>query len=1141
MVETIPGAILARAQSTPAAIAVRQWSAELTYRELVSRATALATELRGRGAGPGTLVGLCARREPATVAALLGIWFAGAAYVPVDLGNPRSRARRILDDAGAGLVVADAAGRALFGDDGDLRYVAPPGPGTGAGPVPPRLPDPDDLAYVMYTSGSTGRPKGVLTTHRNIAAWVAGCPGWLPGIGPEMRALAMHSLAFDASCYDLFVPLTAGGAVQLAGEEDRADPARLQRFLAAHRVTWAASPPAVATLLEPAALPHLEVLIVGGEVVPPELVGQWTARGRCRFFHAYGPTEATVVQVATELRGHWTGPLPLGAALPGHRLYIVDEQDGEGELGIAGPGVALGYLNRPELTAERFVPEPDPAHPDGRMYRTGDLVRRLPDGGLVFVGRRDGQVQVRGQRVELGEVEAALRAHPRVRQAAVVATAPQPATELIGYLVPAGGDTELPEPADLRAFLATRLPAAMIPRTLEWRTTLPLTTSGKVDHTALMQGRAPSHRFTHRKGPFPTTDVAALWERVLGVAAAPDADFFAAGGHSLDAMRLIAAIRAELGRDVGVADLFAARTLAALAERVAAAPALAAPTATGVAAPALSPAQRRMWFLDKLAPGFTAYNLVFAERLRGPLDPAALRAALTAVATRHAVLRWRITDASGLPVVVCDPAGPVPLPVVDLAEAELPAALTATAARVFDLAHGPLWSATLYRLTGSPDHVLALAFHHAIMDGWSQSILYADLADAYRRAVAGEPARLPALPFGYADYVAWRARRDAADGAADLRWWNGHLRGAPTTVELPADRLGGPVRRHRGATHPVPLGEALDRAVRRLATTVGATPATVVLAALGEALHRLTGRSDVLVGAVVADRGLAATHDAVGFFVDVLPVRLRAHPERFADAVKRAAAELLAATAHPAATLEQLVAALRVPREPGQHPLVQVIFNAYTFPKPHLDLPGTTAEPVPLAVPGAPVDLTVYLVERGGALAIDLRYDADRYDPDRIARLGTDLVDLLGHLVAHPDRPAAAAPTRFRTDGAARPRAAHHHTPSGPRTDTERAVAAVWCEVLGVPAVRATDNFFDAGGTSFGLVRIQARLNETASRAVTLVDLFRFPTVRALAAHLDAGPDSADGGHGQAGVAFDESARLVSARRARNRNRRNRA
>lgn len=1147
---TLPEVILAHARRAPEAVAVRQWATILSYRDLVSRAAAIANELRELGAGPETPVGLCATREPDTLAALLGVWFAGAAYVPVDLANPGPRARGILTDARAEIVIADAAGRERL-EGGGFHFVDPRRHAHAAvepDEIDPSFAGPENLAYVMYTSGSSGPPKGVLTTHQNLADWVAGCPVWLNGIGPEMRALALHSLAFDASCYDLLVPLAHGGSVQLVDEDDRADPSRLQRFMSEHQVTWAAAPPGIAALLEPSALPSLEALIVGGEVVPSQLVARWTAGSGCRFYHAYGPTEATVVQVATELSGEWTTPLPLGSALPGQRLYVLDADGaavgtgGEGELCIAGTGVARGYLNQPALTAERFVPEPGSKVPGARMYRTGDIVRLLPDGGLAFVGRRDGQAQVRGQRVEVGEVEAAVREHPDVASVAVVATVVRENTELVGFMVPANG--RRPGADQLRDFISQRVPSAMVPRHLEWVEQLPLSVSGKIDRKQLAEiasrilGNGNGKHAAPGGADAAPSQVAVLWKRVMGgEMPAPDADFFALGGHSLDAMRLAAAVRAELGRDLEVADIFAARTLDALTERVAlAAPLEAAELVIGQL-PMLSAAQRRLWFLDKLMPGFAAYNVVFAERLRGELDTGALRTALTAVAERQTVLRWRITDEEGQPVAVCDRPGPVQMPVVEIAEAEIPDVLSRTVEHGFDLAKGPLWSAVLYRLAPN-DHLMVLSFHHAIMDGWSQEIFNADLSAAYRQVTTGGSHRLPELDFGFADYVAWRAARDVARAEGDLHWWAEHLRGAPSGLHLPHDRAPLPLRSSNGTSIGVDMDEGLDRSVRELAGALGVTPPMVVLAALTQALHRLDGSTDRLVGAVVADRGLAATHDVVGFFIDIVPLRLRASGEgSFATAVRAASEELRAASAHPGATLEQIVDALGVTRQPGVSPLVQVVFNAYSFGPPRLALDGVEARAVPVPMRGAPVELTVYLVERGGRLALDLRYDSDLYDADRVRRLGADLLDLLTHLAAAPERPIAEAPTRFRTDcvseaAVAFQAPAQPAAPIGGPTPTERMVADVWCAVLGVAHVRGTDNFFDIGGDSFSLVQVQARLSEAASRPVPLIDLFRFPSVRTLAGHLDGGAQESE---------LIGSARLIAAQRARNRGRRHRA
>ncbi|MDZ5442292.1 amino acid adenylation domain-containing protein [Micromonospora sp. 4G57] len=1175
---TLADLILAAAARRGPAVAVRQWHEVLSYTELVDRAAALAATLRGHGVGPETRVGICAGRRPELLVAVLGVLLAGGCYVPLDRTHPRRRIREIARDAGLSAAVVDKAGREALADL-DLRLVDIPAEPAGTRPAAVACPArPDNAAYVLYTSGSTGRPKGVVVSHRSVVAHVTAF-GAYSGADESCRALGFAPLGFDASVQDLFIPLVAGGEIALVPDADRVDPVRLQRFAEAHRVTWGCLPAALLPLLDPDRLPHWRTVFTGIEAPAPEQVERWTGsadRPTRWFSNGYGPTEATVCVTGYLASGPWDGPVPMGRPLANHRIHLVDD-DGEpvppgtpGEVLIGGVGLARGYLGRPALTAEQFVPDPFSGEPGARLYRTGDRAVWLPDRQLLFLGRVDRQVKVRGQRVELGEVEAVLGDHPLVRQAAVVPVDGPAGTELVAVVTPA----QSPPDAELVEFLRQRVPDVMVPRRLLRLDELPLTPSGKRDRARLAElaaagfaapgpsdGKAagaagagldatPAGGLDGGADAAGTPDeraVAGAWRRVLGVPAAnPADDFFAAGGTSLSAMRLVAALRDELRRDVSVADIFDGRTLGGLAARVAGADRLTEPELLPGQPPTLSPSQRRLWFLDQLAPDSAAYNTAMAERLRGPLDLTALRAALRAVVHRHEVLRWRITRVAGAPHVICDPPGDVPLRVVDLSgmdpaerETELRAWLQAGAATRFDLATGPVWQAELYRLAAD-EHVLAMTFHHAVFDGWSQAVLYDQLATAYRAARDGT-APLDPLPATYADYAVWRAARDRRHGPDDLAWWTAHLAGAPTVLELNADRVRPAAQTYRGEFASAPFPPELDARVRALAARLGATPSTVLLAAFGEVLRRLLDRTDHVVGVVVADRRLAAVADLVGFFVDIAPVRLRPDGERsFTDQVLACRQELLDVLAHPNAPLERIVQELSVPRDPARPPLVQVLFNVFNFAEPALDLPDLVAERVPAGLPGSPFDLTLYLVERQGVLALDAVYNPDLFAVARIADLLDGYLALLDSLTDAPERPADSVPApavlarvqagavRSTPPPAPPGRAAVGPAaaagPVAPTGPTEELVARVWRETLRVDRVGAVDSFFDLGGHSIAMAEVQHRLAEATGREIALVDLFRYPNVRALAAFLD-GAENSDGIHLALQRAADRRAR----------------
>ncbi|MDT0494213.1 amino acid adenylation domain-containing protein [Streptomyces griseus] len=1199
---TVGHAVLAAARRNPGAIAVRQGRHAVTYAELTASAGRFARTLRDLGVGPEVAVGVCGRRGPHTVAAMLGVLLAGGAYVPLDPTHPRDRLLAVLDDAGAELVVVDGEGRALLADAApDRLFVTAPAEGAVAavGPVAPHEPhephepygpfrgrdhdqpyepsqgrdllfqdhysgpdallpgslspdapppvddpspyalSPDNSAYVMYTSGSTGAPKGVVVTHRNVTAFLTAAAHRL-GIGADTVALATASFGFDVSVLEVFATLAAGGTVALVPEADRRSPERLGRFAAEHGVTWAAPPVSMLPLLDPADFAALRVLVATAEPVAPDQVRRWAGTADApgvRFINAYGPTETTVEATAHDAVGDWTRPVPIGRPLPNLRVYVVDAAlrrapvGVAGELWIGGAGPARGYLGRPGATARQFVADPFSGS-GGRLYRTGDLAAREADGTLRYLGRADRQLKVRGHRVEPGEVEAVLTSHPGVRQA-VVDLVPAPAGPLLtAFLTPSQAPSQAPSetssqtpsqapsqtPSDavLREHCRRVLPAALVPARFVRLGTLPRTASGKTDRAALHALAAPADNPGTGGGWQPDSEEAAVlaraWADVLGVPVrSGDDTFFDAGGHSLGAMRLVARLRSDLDRDVRIEDVLRSRTVDGIAAVLAAAPPTGQELTLGNP-PTLSAAQRRLWFLDQLTTRSGAHNIALARRLRGPLDGEALRSALAEVARRHEVLRWRIPTADGVPTVVVDPPGEIPLPVTDLTALPpteraraLEAQLAQAAGAPFDLAADRLWRARLLRV-GEDEHVLAVTAHHAVFDGWSQGLFLHDLGTAYARRTAP----LPPVAASFADYVAWRADRAERRAASDLAWWRGHLDGVPPVLELPADHPRPAEQSFRGGRVETLLGTETTAAVHALARECGATPSAVLLAVLGRLAGLLAGREDVVIGTPAVDRRHPAFLDLVGFFIEVVPLRLRPAADRsFRAQLLGARDELLDALAHPEAPVERLVEELRLPRDPSRQPLVQVLFNAYNFPQPRLEMPGlgVTAEPVP--VPGAPFDLTVYATESAGRYRIELVHSTDLFTAARAERLLAAYVHLLNAFLDAPDRPAGEtglgpyADLLKGTAAGPAPAPAAPQQPAVPGGGSEAAVLSVWRQVLGRDDIRATDNFFDVGGTSLLLVAVRQRLEDVLGRPLRVVDLFHHPNVRAFAAHLD--------------------------------------
>ncbi|HSG41035.1 MAG TPA: amino acid adenylation domain-containing protein, partial [Thermoanaerobaculia bacterium] len=754
--------IAEQAVRTPEAVAVTFGEASLTYRDLDRRANALAHRLRAQGVGPETRVGIALERSLEMVIGVLAVLKAGGAYVPLDPSYPAERLAFMREDSGLALV--------LEGDLGEIGESELP-PAGGAGP--------SNLAYVIYTSGSTGRPKGVQIPHAALSNFLASMAE-RPGLGSGDVLLSVTSLSFDIAGLELYLPLLAGGRIVLASREEAADGHALRELIAASGATVMQATPATWRLLLEAGWEGGEGLVAlcGGEALPPSLAASLRARTRA-LWNVYGPTETTVWSTAEEVG---EGPITIGRPIANTAVYVMDAWGQPspagvpGELLIGGAGLARGYLERPELTAERFVP--DPSGEGTRLYRTGDLARFRADGRLDHLGRLDHQVKVRGFRVELGEIEAELGRHPEVTAAVVVAREDR----LVAYVV---GDA----PAEaLRESLKSRLPAYMVPSAFVFLEALPLTPNGKVDRKALPEPGAGTAELL--AGPLTPAEelLAGIWCDVLGLErVGVHQDFFELGGHSLIATRVASRVRDVFGVEMHLRWLFETPTVSGLAARLGEArldevvrPPL-RPVSREGALP-LSFAQERLWFLDRLEPGSAAYNMSAALRLDGVLDISALARTLDEIARRHEVLRTTFAEDARGPAQVIHPAGPAGLEVRDLSglpederEGETRRLAIEDQRRPFDLAAGPLLRACLLRLADE-EHVLLFSVHHIVSDGWSMGVLVREVGALYRAFRAGEPSPLPELPVQYADYAHWQRSWLQGEPLAErVAWWRGRL------------------------------------------------------------------------------------------------------------------------------------------------------------------------------------------------------------------------------------------------------------------------------------------------------------------------------------------------------------------------------
>jgi amino acid adenylation domain-containing protein/non-ribosomal peptide synthase protein (TIGR01720 family) len=1013
----------AQAELTPDAIAITYEDVHFTYAAVNRQANQIARYLRAMGVEQEMLVGLCMERCPEMVVGLLGILKAGGAYVPLDPTYPEERLAFMLEELPILLTQEQLREHLPVQPfclqvclDSDWEAIA-----AQSAENLVNVAEVENLAYVIYTSGSTGRPKGVQVTHRGIYNLMQAQMQYF-GVGAGNRVLQFSTPSFDASVWEIIMALLTGATLCIGTRASIQPGPDLQRLLQKQQITIVTLPPSALAVMPSDGLTTLETVVTAGEACTADLVERW-APGR-RFFNAYGPTEATVCATVVQC---WPGQQKpsIGRPLSNIEVYILDAHlqpvpiGVAGELYLGGISLARGYLNQPDLTAERFVPHPFSAQAGARLYKTGDLARYLPDGQVDFLGRVDHQVKVRGFRIELGEIEEALLSHPGVQECVVIAS--EDALEnrrLVAYVVP--NTQPAPTTSNLRTYLQDRLPAYMLPSIFIMLEHLPLLPNGKVNRKALPSPDTATNEvvrtFVAPRSPVEESLVE-IWQELLGRSNVGIHDnFFEIGGQSLLATQLISRLQAIWQIELPLRSFFEEPTIAQLAARI---ETMLQQKQQGevyriIPVPRdqhlpLSFAQQRLWFLEQLEPGNAVYTISIAARLRGPLHVNALQKSLAEIVQRHESLRTTFKLVEGQVVQIIEDGTAFELVQQDMSElpmeqreAEVRELAEAEAHRPFDLANGPLLRSMLIRLA-EEEHVLLLTMHHIVADGWSNTIFLRELSILYRSFVEGRPAPLHALPVQYADFAVWQRQWLQGEVLEEQRsYWKQHLADLEH-LNFPTDRPRPAIQTFNGAQKTLALPTELVEDIKSLCQREGITLFMLLLAAFQVLLARYSGQEDIAVGTPIANRNRAEIEGIIGFFVNTLVMRTRlAGNASFQQVLQQVKEIALAAYAHQDLPFENLVELLQLERDLSRSPLFQNMFVLQNAPTLDDTLVGIEFSVLERESRIARFDLTLTVTDTGQGLTTLVEYNTDLFNAPTIERLLGHWQTLLQAIVRDP-------------------------------------------------------------------------------------------------------------------------------------------
>ncbi|MFE3554062.1 amino acid adenylation domain-containing protein [Streptomyces sp. NPDC059193] len=1027
------------AARTPDAVAVSWAEGTLTYRQLDERANRLAHHLVALGAGPDRPVGLSVERGPLMVVGVLGILKAGATYVPLDPAYPAERLAFMVRDSGMGILLTERDLRDRLPVSGAVEVELDGEPALDALPATaPRVElTGGNLAYVIYTSGSTGRPKGVMVTHANAANLLP----WLERAYPVDtgdKVLLRTSMSFDVSVWELMLSVLSGATGHVVSTEVSKDPFELADVMDRYGITIAQFVPSLLGALPLERRPRaLRRLFVGGEPLPKSVADAVRSAWDVPLVNKYGPTEATIqITVADHLGDGDAETVSIGGPIAGASLFVLDPDlrpvpvGVAGELYAAGPVLSRGYLNRPGLTAERFVACPF-GEAGERMYRTGDVVRRTADGRLQFIGRADDQVKIRGFRIELGEIEAALDRLAGVGQVVVSVREDSPGVRrLVAYYT---ADRAL-APTELRTALSASLPEYMLPDAFVRLERLPLSPNGKADRRALPAPSAEGEQEARYVAPRTGTEetLAALWAEVLGVPRVGVHDnFFDLGGNSILAILVVSRTHKALGIQVSPRLLFDAPTVAELAASLVPAdgsgPAGGANGADGgPAIPVVSRTgdlpmsfgQQRLWFLQDFNEDSTEYHSTAAVRLAGELHADALRTAAGLLVARHESLRTTFAPAGGRGVQVVHETLEPRWRTADLSEVpeeereeRLRAVVRAEVDRPFDLKGGPLLRLLLVRLAADR-HVLVLGMHHIVTDGWSMGIVARELGELYAAQVRGVPAALPEVPVQYPDFAAWQRGRLEDGGLLEeqLAWWRDRLDGV-APLELPTDRPRPAVRSSHGRSVTFEVPAEVVAGVKEVAREQEATLFMALTAALKVVFARYSGQRDIAVGTASAGRGRAGLEHLVGFLVNTVVLRSEVDPAMpFRELLGQVRETALEAFAHEEVPFERVVEAAGQQRDTSRTPLFQVMVVLQNTPGSHLELAGLRTSGFEMERDCALYDLTIEFEEHPDGVRGLVEYSSELFDEETVLRFAEHVKVVLAGVAANPEQTVAGLP-----------------------------------------------------------------------------------------------------------------------------------